>query len=715
VIGLHVIGDPPELYDLIATQPPASILYLNPKEVIPYFAPITIGRIHYEPGTQDALLTNPVEGGRKVARDCIDSASRNGITIWQGLNEICVDNRDWADRYNAFERARVEVLEDAGLLAGLYSWSVGWPKEDMSRGNLYPEWYAPLMDWVSHDHYVIFHQYWNEKGPLDAWAYDPLRPSKVNRQIYWPWPHRILITECGIDITGDEDNGWKSRVPPGLNLEQWADVYDTQLQDFDALVSDERVVAKTVFMFGQGPWSHTFGIETHWRQFDCLVTDPAPTPPVEPMIRVLMESGVVVTMPVEEYLRGVVPAEMPALWPMEALKAQAVAARTYAMHAIENPAHDNADICTTTHCQVYDPTMIHDRSDLAIEETAGVVILYDGEIIQAFYSANCGGLTRSNREVWGGDHLPYLEPVQCVNQGPKNGHGVGMCQWGAHDMAEYGASYQNILKTYYCDVTLSNEEPPELPPGGDDMIDPRLSEYTVGQDGKVTGVRMEVMDAQAFISKWNEFALKAGDPYFKLVHAQFLDENQAQGNTGIHIAIQDENGGSMPGQVWHGYPITRMGNSNWVGAFDNGGQGAGDVFSYPSGQGEISQGEGNFAPESPDDLGPYLVAVYTDPGCGSIASECAYGFGLPHNRHVAYALTFRICPWGDAAPDPGPDPDPDPDPDPIPVPPVPAPGVPADLTGAFAVLSASILFGTGHLSEAGYLQIIGLALEEWED
>jgi len=192
------------------------------------------------------------------------------------------------------------------------------------------------------------------------------------------------------------------------------------------------------------------------------------------------------------------------------------------------------------------------------------------------------------------------------------------------------------------------------------MIDPRLSGYAE-QDGKVTGAKMVLMGAQEFISKWNQFQLKAGDPYFKLVHAQFLNQAEAKGDVNIYVTVQDERGGVMPATIWHAWPTNKVGNANWVGAFDCGAGGAGITFVYPTGQGEIAQGPNNFKP-STNTVGPYLVAVFTDPGCGSIASECAYGFGLPFNRHVAYGLTFRICRWGAGEPEPPPGPGPVPPP-----------------------------------------------------
>lgn len=457
MIGLHIIGDDvPELAALVAEQPPACILYLNPADSIPYHAPITIGRLHFEPSAQDEMLRDPVEAGRRVALACVARAERCGIQIWQGLNEICVDNREWADRYNAFERARVEVLEGAGLLAGLYSWSVGWPKEDMSRGNLFPEWYAPLMDWLRHDHYILFHQYWNEKGPLDPWAYDPLRPSKVDRQKYWPWPHPILITECGIDVTGSPNNGWKAHCPPGMSLEEWATVYDQQLREFDALMAkDTRVKGKTLFMFGQGEWSDKFGIETHWRQFTCLKTDPPAEPPLppEPRIRVLLPDGKVITLPVEEYVRGVVPAEVFPSWPMDTLKAAAVLARSVAMDRIDDP-RDPRLYDINRFDQAYDPGDIMDRTDEAVEATAGVYVMKGGKPWYTFYVSECG--MKRCKSCKG---EPGFIPQNGTN--PSGQWPGRACQWGMKVLADEGFGWRDISLWYYPDqgVYLSDELP----------------------------------------------------------------------------------------------------------------------------------------------------------------------------------------------------------------------------------------------------------------
>ncbi|MCL0073258.1 SpoIID/LytB domain-containing protein, partial [Dehalococcoidia bacterium] len=147
---------------------------------------------------------------------------------------------------------------------------------------------------------------------------------------------------------------------------------------------------------------------------------------------------------------------------LEALKAQAVAARTYAiarvLGAIWNPhAGAGADVCTTTCCQVWSDKS-HWLSDKAVQQTRNVVITYNGEIIQAFYFAHCDGKTRTPRTAhpnpWLED-LPYLLSVECIcGQDSMHGHGVGMCQWGAVAMAKHGYRYEDILRHYYTGVEV---------------------------------------------------------------------------------------------------------------------------------------------------------------------------------------------------------------------------------------------------------------------
>lgn len=115
---------------------------------------------------------------------------------------------------------------------------------------------------------------------------------------------------------------------------------------------------------------------------------------------------VVNVLTLEEYLRGVVPAEMMANWPLEALKAQAVASRTYLMLSLYQ--RDDYDICATVECQAYSGIAAeHPRSDLAIYETTGLVLVYQDDFAHTYYHSDSGGSLASSAEVWG-RALPYL-------------------------------------------------------------------------------------------------------------------------------------------------------------------------------------------------------------------------------------------------------------------------------------------------------------------
>jgi len=166
-------------------------------------------------------------------------------------------------------------------------------------------------------------------------------------------------------------------------------------------------------------------------------------------IRLLL-NGIVREMDLEAYVPGVVKAEMPTFWPIEALKAQAVAARSYAFSAIESPRHEKegADLCASSHCQNFSEEG-DERSVLAARLTEGSVLTFEGEVCEACYFAHCDGRTRNAEEVWG-ERVEYLQSVECdCGFEELSGHGVGMCQWGAKAMAEKGASFEEILFHYY--------------------------------------------------------------------------------------------------------------------------------------------------------------------------------------------------------------------------------------------------------------------------
>ena len=121
-------------------------------------------------------------------------------------------------------------------------------------------------------------------------------------------------------------------------------------------------------------------------------------------------------LPLEQYLRGVVPRELgPELYPrIEALKAQAVAARTYTLRHLGEFAGEGFDICAEPRCQVYGgQTAEHPLSDRAVAETAGEILRSGDEIVEALYSATCGGHTEDSRTVFPWLDVPYLRGVPC--------------------------------------------------------------------------------------------------------------------------------------------------------------------------------------------------------------------------------------------------------------------------------------------------------------
>lgn len=114
----------------------------------------------------------------------------------------------------------------------------------------------------------------------------------------------------------------------------------------------------------------------------------------------------------EEYLYGVVAREMPASFNIEALKAQAIASRTYSLYNVNKHKGEGYNLCDTTHCQVYGGIDgEHENTNRAVDESRGMVIEYNNQVINSVYHANSGGHTRDSKEAWGGD-LPYLRGVE---------------------------------------------------------------------------------------------------------------------------------------------------------------------------------------------------------------------------------------------------------------------------------------------------------------
>jgi hypothetical protein len=149
----------------------------------------------------------------------------------------------------------------------------------------------------------------------------------------------------------------------------------------------------------------------------------------------------VVSMDLETAVASVVAAEQVVSTPPEALKAQAVAARSFLIAARHR--HHAFDFCDTTHCQfLREPPAADHPAARASRETAGLVLAFRGAPIAPFYSASCGGRTRTLADagLQAADGYPYFS-VECASgahrdaAGERNGHGIGLCQEGAARMA----------------------------------------------------------------------------------------------------------------------------------------------------------------------------------------------------------------------------------------------------------------------------------------
>jgi len=139
------------------------------------------------------------------------------------------------------------------------------------------------------------------------------------------------------------------------------------------------------------------------------------------VIEVLRHGGeltAVNVLDIETYLRGVVPSEMPTTYPMEALKAQAVAARGQALAKAGRHKREGFDLCATQHCQVYGgATSEAESTNSAVTMTWGQVLEYEGRLANTLYSSNCGGYTANNEDYWPDQKpIPYLRSVPDFNE-----------------------------------------------------------------------------------------------------------------------------------------------------------------------------------------------------------------------------------------------------------------------------------------------------------
>lgn len=170
-------------------------------------------------------------------------------------------------------------------------------------------------------------------------------------------------------------------------------------------------------------------------------------------------------VPLETYVKGVIPYEMSGSWPLEALKAQAVAARTYVIRNLNGHKSYGFDVCNTTCCQVYYgegngsskyPTQ---TSNNAVDETAGLFLWYSGELASTNFSSSNGGASESAVNVWGSNY-PYL---------------IGKID-------PYEQTVADIIPGYYWTVTYTADELTSLLQskgyGNSQIVNLEIKEYT---------------------------------------------------------------------------------------------------------------------------------------------------------------------------------------------------------------------------------------------
>lgn len=168
--------------------------------------------------------------------------------------------------------------------------------------------------------------------------------------------------------------------------------------------------------------------------------------------------GDVVEVDFEEYVCAVVASEIGNAH-IEACKAQAIAARTYVMQKVLNgkEVSDLSSVAQAYRAKRYD-AKIYPNALRGADETEGIIIVYQGQPINAVYSSSNGGRTVSSKERWGGSDRPYLiaqdDPWDQAAGKKKNGHGVGMSQWGAIYAAQNGKTAEEILSFYYPNTNL---------------------------------------------------------------------------------------------------------------------------------------------------------------------------------------------------------------------------------------------------------------------
>lgn len=437
-LGLHIIDTPPKV---LGPMPVVKLVDSSVETCAEVRKSVgrqclMVYRWYVDQGTQGELLEDPETGAKEFVG--VRLAQMSAIhkvaapVVFEGLNEI---PDEMADAYAIFEATRARLTHAHGIGCCLGNWGVGTPD--------FPVWrrYDPLFEAMNNWDVVGLHEYWPDAQGLQN--------SYIVGRWRLAWRDRpelgfakIVVTECGRDYV-------LKRGKAGWRLSIGAEEYKRELKAYgEILACSSNVLGGTVFTAGR--------VWPKWRAFDIngeiaewiVANADGHAGPDAPLPIIGVRTGAVKKwLDLESYLFGVVPAEMPASWPIEALKAQAVAARSWAIANLGRHKADGHDFCAGGHCQAFNDRLEHPRSNMAVRDTQGIVgILPSGRVASMFYSASCGGRTLGD---WG-SHLRARDDCPCGRKGHRVlGHRRGLCQWGAMYLASEGLSWREILDFYY--------------------------------------------------------------------------------------------------------------------------------------------------------------------------------------------------------------------------------------------------------------------------
>lgn len=262
--------------------------------------------------------------------------------------------------------------------------------------------------------------------------------------------------------------------------------------------------------------------------------------------------SIIANLTMQHYLYSVVAAEIGASAPIEAQKAQAVCARTYAQKNMKKHSSYGFDICATVHCQVYNGTKWErDLTIKAVDETKNKVATYNGKLIEAVYFSHSGGRTANVKDVWGSD-FPYLSSVEdeyCTDS-----------SW------EYEIDYDKLTTklSKYSLGTITDFQITETSPTG------TVTKVTVtGTNGSKTLTRENIrialgLNSQNFTQSSGELTKYAktssGDKNVNIKSILTKDGIKSAGNT---VSIKDGNNNistitALGGNVLHGKGIGHL-------------------------------------------------------------------------------------------------------------------------------------------------------------